>query len=185
MALELNPPNLSDMFGNSLRMDENGIALISAPGKPVSLNGAGVGAAGQLLATLTLTPAQVQALTNVVGGTFVVIPAPGAGLVVVVDKVDVNLAFVSVAYATGTSAASLYYNNAGTLTAIATIIANAQLLQASSSLTDTAGSLTGAQVVANEANRQVVVGLTTNATLYTAGNSPVTITVVYRVIAAA
>lgn len=185
MPTETAYPNLGDGFGNSIRMDENGLALVSAPGKPINLNGSGVSAAGHLTASLTLTPTQVKALTNAAAGTFVLVAAPGAGKIIIVDAVEVNLQFASAAYTTGTSAASLYYLSGATLTAIATVITSAHLLQASSNLTDTVPTLDGSQTLANETNAAVVIGLTTNATLYAAGDSPVVVNVVYRVLSAA
>lgn len=188
--------NLADGFGNVVRLDENGLTLIAGPGKPLNLstssggavvlNGANVGAGGALQTSMTLTPAQIQAMTNTSATAVTLIAAPGLGKIIIVDSVVVDLEFATTAYATGTADLEISYESGSTLTALQDVLSAAHLKSAATSnLTVTRPTLDGSQTLANEINAAVVIGLASTTTQYTAGDSPVVVTIVYRVLSAA
>ncbi len=188
-------PNLADGFGNSLRMDENGLALISSPGKSLSLstsgggavklNGANVGAGGELQATVTITAAQMLAINNTFATAFQILPAPGAGLLTVVDDIVVDLQFATTAYATGTGDLEAFYSTGAALgPLIQAVITSALIKGAVSAIVKTVPSSDSVNITVGSVNQPVLVALSA-ANLYTAGDSPLVLTIRYRTVAAA
>lgn len=121
--------------------------------------------------SVTLTPAQILASFTT---PVQLIAAPGAGYVIAVESVTASIAYVSAAYATNTTQKISYTNGAG-----AAVTANLAAI-----VTATADKVVRVSGIEAEtvltANAAVVIStLTGNPT---AGDSPLTVSVTYRVL---
>jgi|HubBroStandDraft_1064217.scaffolds.fasta_scaffold44389_3 hypothetical protein len=136
--------------------------------------------------TLVLTSAQLLAMTNSLATAVPAIAAPlGPNQAIELISFSSNLQFNSVAYTTGTGNLILGVNQAGTIAAVSPInmLSNAEILSGSSAYSFGSLSNSGSAVssVSEFVNQAMYIALS-NAVQFLAGNSPITITIRYRII---
>lgn len=123
---------------------------------------------------VTLTPADILALNAT---PFEIIPAPGAGRIVVPFLLVCHLQFNTLPYLAG-SAVGIWYKAGATIDT--TYDVNQALLTAAADSVEenyAEPDTVGVQAIADMENQPVV--LKTRGAAYTTGNSPLTITVFY------
>ena len=140
--------------------------------------------------TITLTPAEILAMSNAgTSGTYVSLLPAIANTIYFFHSFYSNLQYAGTPYATGTGAIAVYALKGGVLELYQNNIVGTANLTSSSS-TILAGSFPSSTLDNSAGGSflrvgQPVVLALTNATLYTAGNSPVVITFWYTTAIAA
>lgn len=140
---------------------------------------------GLLKASVSLTPTQIKNMKQSFATAVQIIAAPGAGNIIDIVHISTNLQFVTTPYATGSGAFQLSFTDGASLfSLVATFFSSAGITATNSQFQSiSTGNLINAANTLNT-NQPVIVNLTNN-TSYTAGDSPIAITVSYRIVAAA
>jgi hypothetical protein len=141
---------------------------------------------GLLTATFTVTPTQLKALVNLSSpdSRLDIISAPGAGKMIVVDSIIANFQYSGTPYLTGTGAIGVYYHVAGNLQLLlTTLVTSAELTGVLSTVIKQAVSMNGGTTggdLPSSSNASLALALASGNS-YTAGNSPIAITIYYRI----
>ena len=142
-----------------------------------------------LVASVTITPAQFKAMDGTPATDVIVIPSPGSGFNIVPIMAVVTMPFNSIPYATGTGLLNFTFTDKVVSVAdafMATFLTSANIkssvFQSQVAFwVSSAGSLTGNFSGAGFNNKGYGLNIT-NATPYTAGDSPFRVKVVYLIV---
>lgn len=138
------------------------------------------------VAVLTITPAQLKLMDTLTGDSVTIVPAPGVKQLVEVIDFDVNMQFPvsgGVAYATGTGNLVMGVDSVGTLLPVwGQLLSNAGFKSGNSEYNKLSANLNGATGITTLVNKALQINFDGAGTLFTAGNSPVVVTVRYRIV---
>jgi hypothetical protein len=133
------------------------------------------------VATVTLTPTQIKNLDNTAATSVTLVAAPGAGKQIFYAGNDSNLQFATTPYATSAGNLNISYSDGATLTVIFAGVGNSAFITAGASRYITGGPFNLVAGSALSTNQALVVSLN-SATKYTAGDSPIVLSILYRVL---
>lgn len=170
------PPTTAGLYAKGCRyIDTSQTAGITPVYVNVGTSASPSWSAGGVLKTITtLSSAQILALSTV---PVSLVPAPGAGLTIVVEKIVFNFAATSTQYANGGTVEFRYTNASGAIVTGSAGIANTVIQSASTSITILGGN--SATNVVGVANAAIVVD---NASApFITGTGTATVTVYYSI----
>lgn len=130
--------------------------------------------------TVTITTAQMLALN---GSPIQIVPAPGAGLLIVPTMMIATLVFNAAAYSTNAAGASLKYGTAGAGTSTGFTLSQAFLQSASGTNTQIVNQSSAATYLPASTDLNVPLTLIAATSDPTTGDSAMNVRVYYRVIA--